>query len=501
MNLHPLLQRQLRKAGLSQDLNGVAPEVATLARAVSAAYEQADDARQLAERAQAIASGEMSQLHDSLSIHNQSLQGQIDLATADMRSALEHSKLMRDIAERARVAAEQASRTKSDFLANMSHEIRTPMTAILGFTELVADPELPAAERLAFARTIRRNGEHLLGLINDILDISKIEAGSMTLETIPTSPLAVLEEVLSFCRPKVLEKKLWLREEVDYPIPATMLSDPLRLRQILINLVSNAVKFTEQGGVTIGMHCRDNNVHFAVTDTGIGMTDKQRGKLFKPFTQADETMSRRFGGTGLGLAITHRLVTMMSGAVHVVSEPGKGTTFRVEIPVGIANPEMLGRPERRVDAMELVRPGQGMLNGRRVLLVEDGTDNQRLISFYLSKAGAEVEIADNGQEGVQEVEASLQSALPFDVILMDMQMPVMDGYEAARQIRNLAVETPIVALTAHAMAGDRERCLAAGCDEYLTKPVDRAKLIALIRGLIDAQNGGQGGGQSGNLAA
>jgi PAS domain S-box-containing protein len=387
--------------------------------------------------------------------------------------------------------AESATRAKSAFLANMSHEIRTPMTAILGYADLLLNEEgLEKApqDRRQNLETIKRNGEHLLGLINDILDLSKVEAGKMEIEPTRCSPFELLAEVVSLMRVRAEAKQLNLELELAGPLPETVLADPLRLRQVLVNLVGNAIKFTDQGEVRITARLIGDGdlprLRFDVTDTGIGMNEEQAGKLFQPFTQVDNSSARKFGGTGLGLCISKRLAEALGGDIQVCSSPGKGSTFSVTIDPGPLNgirwiqnaqEALLVRPPSTTAATQ----DKIELHGR-VLLAEDGPDNQRLISFLLKKAGADVTLAENGQLAYDEALAAREAGQPFDVILMDMQMPVMDGYTATRELRSHGYTGPIVALTAHAMAEDRQKCLDAGCDDFATKPIDRQKLLTTV---------------------
>jgi signal transduction histidine kinase/CheY-like chemotaxis protein len=401
--------------------------------------------------------------------------------------------------------AQAATRAKSEFLANMSHEIRTPMTAILGFTDLVADEigccdECPRQESCPVPyknkdrlETIKRNGEHLLQLINDILDLSKIEAGKLLVEQVRCSPFQIVADVRALMQVRAAAKGLAL--EVDYAgaIPETIETDPMRLRQILVNLVGNAVKFTDAGHVRLAVRFVDDEaeptIRFEVIDTGIGMTPEHIQKIFDPFTQADETMARRFGGTGLGLAISRRLANLLGGDITVQSTTGRGSCFGVVLPVGSTQGvALVERPNESVVAPdqgfeepeEPARPAAAVTLDCRVLLAEDGLDNQRLISFVLRKAGAKVTVVENGQAACDRVASAAASGAPFDVILMDMQMPVLDGYEASRKLRAAKYSGPIVALTAHAMGGDRDKCLQAGCDDYLTKPIERARLLETV---------------------
>ncbi len=391
----------------------------------------------------------------------------------------------------AKAQAEAANRAKSEFLANMSHEIRTPMTAILGFAEKMQDFEQSDSQKLKCVHTIRRNGEHLLGVINDILDLSKIEAGKMTVEHGDCHPCDVIAEVASLMRVRTDAKELPLHIEYIGAIPETIQSDPTRLRQILINLIGNAIKFTETGAVRLVARFVDSGdapcLQFDVIDTGRGMTEEQVAKLFQPFMQADNSTTRNFGGTGLGLTISKHFAESLGGDLTVTAtEMGVGTTFRATVATGsLDGVKMLDDPMSATAVIDIPttspRVQRTDLQGVRILFAEDGPDNQRLISFVLKKAGADVTIEENGKLALDAALAARDAGNPFDVILMDMQMPTMDGYEATGQLRRKDYTGPIIALTAHAMAGDREQCMKAGCDDYATKPIDRAKLIALIK--------------------
>ena len=393
-----------------------------------------------------------------------------------------------DVIREQKLAAEAANQSKSQFLANMSHEIRTPLTAILGFAENLLETQDPAETRLA-VKTILRNGEHLLEVINDILDISKIEAGRIDIERLRFSPMELLTDIVSVMRVRADSKRLFLRLEYPGPLPESIESDPTRLRQVLINLLGNAIKFTEQGGVELRVALNEtipgHRLRFDVVDTGIGMTEEQRGRLFEPFVQADCSTTRRFGGTGLGLAISRRLARLLGGDVTVFSTPGSGSTFRVEIDPGclegvpfVENPSEILSDADAPDCTEW----ESLRLDCRILLAEDGPDNQLLISKFLRSRGAEVVIAENGQLAVEQALQEWQSERPFDVILMDIHMPILDGLDATRRLRQAGYDRPIIALTANAMSGDQQKCLTAGCDDYAVKPIQRQKLISQIVG-------------------
>ena len=390
------------------------------------------------------------------------------------------------------IRAEASTKSKSVFLANMSHEIRTPMTAILAFAETLMEQGLSDAEKQEAIYTIRRNGEHLLEIINDILDISKIEAGKLHVEHISCSPVQLIAEVKSLMQIPADAKNLQLCIEYDGPIPETIETDPTRLKQILVNLTGNAIKFTESGSVKLLTRLINNSdqpkIQFEIIDTGLGMTKEQVGKLFKAFAQADSSTTRKFGGTGLGLTISKRLAEMLGGDITVESTPGKGSTFRLTISTGILkNTEMLEDPEQATFVLPERRTpeptGKVSLNCH-ILLAEDNPTNQTIIVRMLEKVGAQVTSVANGELAVDAALAAENSSEPFHLILMDMQMPVMDGYEATRMLRKKWYMKPIIALTAHAMASDEQRCLDAqnkGCDDYATKPINREKLICTIR--------------------
>jgi PAS domain S-box-containing protein len=385
---------------------------------------------------------------------------------------------------RAKEAAETANRAKSEFLANMSHEIRTPMTAILGFADILLDNPTPQ-ELHELAGIIKRNGEHLLRLINDILDLSKIEAGKNVIERTRCSPREIVADVISMMKIRADAKGLPLGLEYEQNIPGIIETDPTRLRQILVNLIGNAIKFTEVGSVRVVMgldasFAHETELKFDIIDTGIGLSKEHMELLFQPFSQVDTSMHRQYGGSGLGLAISRRLARMLGGDITVSSVLGKGSTFSLTIATGQL--KELKLIEQPADAAEQ-HPRNAFaesISGSRILLAEDGPDNQRLIAFILRKAGAEVTVADNGMIAVDLALEAEEVGAPFDIIIMDMQMPIMDGYNATRQLRNAGSKRPIIALTAHAMLEDRRKCIEAGCDSYVTKPVDTKLFLGLI---------------------
>jgi len=403
-------------------------------------------------------------------------------------SACQSQRLVWADLHRARRDAQAAAQAKSEFLATMSHEIRTPMTAILGFT----DELLGNATRGSSAPapgpallTIKRNGEHLLRIIDDILDVAKLDAGKLEPTREACSPRELVAGVTELLRASASEKRLELIVDLADTVPLAIHSDPMRLRQILLNLVGNAIKFTERGEVRIQIRPGEARAGeppllvFEISDTGIGLSAEQKERLFEPFSQADASMARRFGGTGLGLAISRRLARMLGGDIAIESVPQRGSVFRLSIAIPAA-PPAVSAAQLRPDSDD----SRQVLRGR-VLLAEDGPDNRALLQRILVRAGLEVEVAGNGREAHAMAMRALFAGTPFDVVLMDMQMPEMTGDEAVRALRADGYSGPIVALTAQALSGDREACLAAGCDDYATKPIDRAALLGLLARLLE----------------
>ena len=479
--------------------------------------------------------------------------------------------------------AEEANETKSQFVANISHEIRTPMTAILGYADLLEDEDLDPGSRLEHVRTIRRNGDHLLAIINDILDMERINSGKLPIEIADTPMPELVREVVDLMRVRANAKGLSIEVRAESGVPRRMRTDAMRVRQILVNLVGNAIKFTEEGGIVLTFLEREGaggrSLCIQVADTGIGIRAEQLDRLFEPFTQADSTSTRRHGGSGLGLAISRRLARLLGGDLECRSIPGDGSIFTLKLPLEGASqtfaprtlefapssqdsrerplntsadqplrslegaaalpaqesPERLERPARperresptpiagepkpashprrrgleallddlieeettdvhspRIDTRsEAAEPApvplrlpatparaSAELQGCRVLLVEDAPDTRRLLSLHLSRAGADVISCEDGQQAVDRL-AREGMDRACEIVLMDMQMPGLDGYEATRQLRALGFRRPIVALTAHASTTDREKCLACGCDDYASKPIDAKALVAL----------------------
>jgi len=389
-------------------------------------------------------------------------------------------------AEEMAAEAERANTAKSQFLANMSHEIRTPMNAIIGFSEVLEEEPLTGQQK-EYVKMILDSSRHLLELINGILDFSKIEAGRMRAETVECDIRALLANIESLMNPSAKQKQLEFKIDCTEDVPDTIVTDPAKLRQCIINLVSNAIKFTEQGYVklTARQTAKDDKpfVEFEITDTGIGIPADKLDILFESFTQADGSTTRKYGGTGLGLAITKQLADLMGGNITVESEAGKGSTFRLVIPANTAD----GRHndyENFAASQEVEKEAETSFSGR-VLVAEDSATNQVLIKPLLEKLGFVVTIAQNGLEVIEAVKNQ-----HFELILMDMQMPEMNGYNATKKLRGLGVKTPIIAMTANVDEEDKEECLRAGCDDYISKPIDRTHLVNVISNHLGAVSAG-----------
>lgn len=378
----------------------------------------------------------------------------------------------------AKQEAEAANRTKSAFLSNMSHEIRTPLTAVIGFSESMLDADQSMQERIEAIHTINRSGKHLLGIINDILDVSKIEAKKLGTEKIDVALFTLLMDVYNIMHLQAETKHLAFRIDYAFPLPGTIATDPLRLKQVLINLCGNAVKFTEKGGVIVRVRYQreGNRLVFEVHDSGIGISAEQQQRLFNPFTQAESSTARRFGGTGLGLYLSRLLTQALGGELALSSAPGQGSCFTVDVDAGAAAPSSLVRqaPSLAPAAVTSQTPISARYSGR-ILLAEDNADNRRLITLYVKRLGAELAYAEDGGQAVAQ--ASIE---PFDLILMDVQMPVMTGIEATQKLRALGYGGPIVALTANAMRSDEDACLNAGCDAFLSKPIDKQRFAEVV---------------------
>jgi two-component system, sensor histidine kinase len=402
----------------------------------------------------------------------------ITLTDIEDRKNMEHDLI------RAKEESLAANEAKSSFLANMSHEIRTPLGVVLGFSELMAEADLPNDERKMYLATIQKNGELLSRLIGDVLDLSKIEAGHLEIERVPFSLPDFLFNALQSFQHQAQHKGIRLNATLESAIPRLIHSDPMRLRQILFNIVGNAIKFTDQGEVNIRVKCmvsaRGRSVlQIAVSDQGVGISEDQAKQLFQPFIQADSSTTRKYGGTGLGLSLSRKLANKMGGDV-ILSESAlkKGSTFIVTLDVGTLESTQFVDKVGLLQSDESAssRPVQAQaLKDLNVLLVEDSHDNQELLTHFLQIAGAQVHIAENGKAGVAQ---ALNGS--FDIVLMDLQMPILDGYKATRELRQNSFDKPILALTAHALKEEREKCLAAGCDDHLVKPVNRDELLRKI---------------------
>jgi signal transduction histidine kinase/CheY-like chemotaxis protein len=409
------------------------------------------------------------ELKESIEERNRQLELQVSARTAEL--------------EQMRREAERANESKSRFLAMMSHELRTPLTAILGYAELLE--HAGDTQRADYSRTISRHGEHLLSVINDILDLSKLEAGRMTVERVPFSPTQTLADVVALFRARAAEKGVELGLEVEVPLPEMLLSDPTRLKQCVMNLVSNAIKFTEAGRVTVcaswspsAAASPGGTLTIEVSDTGIGLSAEALAGLFRPFAQADCSTTRRYGGTGMGLFITRRLATLLGGDVVGRSVEGSGSWFTITLPLERAT---LGLDPAVSEEAGRAGVARDALSGRRILVADDGEDNRRLFAHHLRRAGAIVELACDGREALELVLGSEAQSRPLDLVLLDIHMPNMDGREVASALRQSGYVGRVAAITADAMVGAREEGLLAGFDDYITKPITGTLLVMRAR--------------------
>ena len=410
-------------------------------------------------------------------LHLPSMAATNDLLKLEITQREQTEKRLQD-SEAMALAASQA---KSEFLANMSHEIRTPMAAILGYADVLLG-HLQDPDNRNCVLVMKRNGQHLLELMNDILDLSRIEAGKLDVELESVSLVQLIGDVQSLMHVRADEKNLEFHAEFASEVPERIKTDPTRLRQVLINLIGNAIKFTEKGSVVLSIALHNERVlTFSVRDTGIGISDEQQERLFRAFSQGDSSVTRTYGGSGLGLAISKRLTAMLGGDISMQSELGVGSTFTVTIPIGPIDDTLLIKPNlfghsNSVEA-EHLKP---VKLDCRILVVDDRRDVRHISQHFLEKAGARVSTAEDGQQGIDAAIAARESGSPFDLIVMDMQMPNVDGLNAVAKLRSAGVEVPIIALTADAMKGDRDKCLNGGCDDYLAKPIGQSALISMV---------------------
>jgi signal transduction histidine kinase len=433
---------------------------------------------------------QVSRTGDEIEFLGESLNGMIEALANSQRDLREQQGLLEkrikertEQLEEAMRSAQAANQAKSDFLANVSHELRTPMNGVIGMLDLALEAEL-APEQAEQLQTAQSCAYSLLTLLNDLLDLSKIEAGKMTLEKIPFDVRAMLDDCIKAHKPLAVQNRNELRYEVSADVPQQIVGDPLRIRQILSNLVSNAVKFTQNGSVNVRV---DGGIfdpaefwlQFTVEDSGTGIPADKLALIFDKFTQADGSVSRKYGGTGLGLAITRKLVEIHGGEIEVESEVGRGTTFVVKLRCDIAIDE--GGIEKSIQPLRAAL-ADSVSSLVRILVVEDNQVNQKVVTTVLRKRGYSIDVANDGAEALSRLEESAG----FDLILMDVQMPLLDGLEATRLIRKDPrwKGLPIVAMTAHAMSGDKERCLEAGMNGYISKPVHPSQLLETVDGYL-----------------
>lgn len=399
--------------------------------------------------------------------------GHLSVFFNEMLDKLEEQQKNLELAVR---SAEDASSAKSTFLANMSHEIRTPLTAIIGFSEMLRDGDLTDTERANEISSIVRSGIHLQQVINDVLDLSKIEAGQLDIEQVEISPFEVMEDIRVLFSSRAKEKGINFSVKYEYPIPSKIITDPTRLKQIIVNLCSNAVKFTHEGSVNLLVRYlkNDNHLLISVSDTGAGISEEEQQRIFLPFTQADSSITRQYGGTGLGLCISRQLAEMLRGEIRCNSKKGIGSQFILEFDAGAVAKNSLVNSYVNVENETNILSKNTRYLGQ-VLLAEDNEENRRLLGFYLKRAGVNFIAVGDGAKAVQYAVTE-----DVDLILMDMQMPILDGVSAIRILRQQGFNKPIVVLTANVLAEDREACKQAGSNEFLSKPIDVKRFYSIL---------------------
>ena len=485
-----LVRQQVRDKvslnSMNQQLNATNQQIKASEQQLLAVNQQL----RASEQQQLAANQQLKAREQQLLAANQQLKAggqQLRATNQQLQSEVTQRKKTEGKLRQAQKEADAATSAKSQFLASMSHEIRTPMNAIIGFSDMLADEDLNRKQK-ENVNIIRESASSLLNLINDILDFSKIEAGQLNVEITDCSLGKLLNSLESMMKPQAMQKSLDFQIGQGNDLPAHIQSDPYRLQQCLVNLVSNAIKFTDQGHVYVETSLHEGNnqhlIRFDVEDTGIGIPQQNQATVFESFTQADGSIARKYGGTGLGLTITRQLAELLGGELTLTSEPGKGSIFSLVIPTGVdMSKQVLIDRHNEIDhsAEESGKMEPRGFSGK-VLVVEDVETNQILIEMMLSKMGLEVTIAEDGNQALQKVLSQ-----SFDLILMDMQMPHMNGYEATRVLRRQGYKTPIVALTADAMKGDDQKCMEAGCDGYLTKPIDRRELPRMLAKYLPAR--------------